>query len=110
MQRIDGRWVFSATDLVAQLECDHRTRLELARKAGLIEPRTTVPSAMLALAIKYGIAHENAVLQALQAEHGPDGVVLIAQPQPGDGPSIEAGARATREAMDRGVPVIYQGV
>ena len=37
MDRIDGRPVYSATDLVAYLACEHLTQLERAAIAGLVK-------------------------------------------------------------------------
>ena len=37
MDRIDGKPVYSATDLVAYLACEHLTQLERAAQAGLVQ-------------------------------------------------------------------------
>ena len=66
MDRIDGRPVYSATDLVAYLACEHLTQLERAALAGLVErPMRNDPE--LDVIRKRGFEHEARFLADLQA-------------------------------------------
>jgi hypothetical protein len=66
MQLIDGRPVFSATDLVGFLACEHLTALELAAAAHLVE-RPERPDAELDLIQQRGLDHEYRYLAGLEA-------------------------------------------
>ncbi len=69
MQLIDGRPVYSATDLVGYLACDHRLELERAALAGLVEkPIRNDPS--IDLVARRGMEHERRYLAELR-ERGP---------------------------------------
>jgi len=105
MQRLDGRFIYAASDLNAYLECRRLTELEMLVARGRLErPDTDDPHAELLR--RKGDEHERAHLELLQRRHG-DGVVTFESPER----SIEAYERAEREtlaAMRAGVPVIYQ--
>src|SRR5687768_14653529 len=67
MQVIDGRPVFSATDLVGFLACEHLTALELAAAAGLVtRPMRADPE--LDLIAQRGLDHERRYLKDLEAQ------------------------------------------
>ena len=67
MDRIDGRPVYSATDLVAYLACEHLTQLERAALAGLVKrPMRDDPE--LDVIRKRGFQHEARFLADLRAE------------------------------------------
>ncbi|MCM3883629.1 TM0106 family RecB-like putative nuclease [Frankia sp. R82] len=119
MYRLDGRWVISAGDLVDVVECGHRTALTQAVADGRVNVGVdqaapggggVVPlSPPDRTAVRHGEAHERRWLAHLRRTFGADGVVEIPRPEP----TVDglAGARAhTREALARGVPVVYQGV
>ena len=68
MQLLDGGWIYSATDLVARMECEHRTALDLASKGGVlpVEVVPAPPEGMAQLAGKHGDLHEQRVLEILR--------------------------------------------
>src|SRR6266540_3088581 len=66
MQLIDGRPVYSATDLVGFLACEHLTQLERAVLAGLAE-RPNLPDPELDVLRKRGDEHERRYLSELEA-------------------------------------------
>src|ERR1700690_4189648 len=106
MQLIDGRPVFSATDLVGFLACEHLTNLERAALAGLVKrPMRVDPE--LDRVVKRGMQHERRFLDERRAEglgiveiHVPEGVER--------GAGYRAAADATVAAMRAGTEVIYQ--
>ena len=106
MQRIDGRFIFSASDLNNALECDHLTQLEaLAARRELTRPE---PSETAALLARKGDEHELRQLDRFRAEYGAALVTFPAQ----SGHSFEQLAQAqerTVAAMATGAPLIYQG-
>ncbi|CCH33648.1 TM0106 family RecB-like putative nuclease [Saccharothrix espanaensis] len=105
MLTADGRLVHSPADLVDLLECEHRSRLTLALALGV--PGTPQPDERQdLLAAKHGIAHELAVLERFRARCD---VVEIAQPAPTHEALTKAAAE-TRQALDAGAEVVYQGV
>src|SRR2546425_2712879 len=74
MQRIDGTVVYSATDLVGYLECEHLTTLERAGIAGLVDrPERDDPE--LRVLQDRGVEHERHYLAYLreQGRHVVDG-------------------------------------
>jgi uncharacterized protein len=107
MQKIDGQPVYSASDLVGYLACEHLTALERAALNGL----TTRPDLMdpeLDVLQRRGHEHEQRYLAQLRAE-GLE-VVEVASAGPGEnhGDRLRASTAATEAAMKRGVDVIYQ--
>src|SRR5438093_12889707 len=67
MQRIDGTVVFSATDLVGYLECEHLTTLERAAASGLVDrPERDDPE--LRVLQDRGQEHEGRYLAYLQEQ------------------------------------------
>ena len=107
MDRIDGRPVYSATDLVAFLACEHLTQLERAAIAGLVE-RPIRDDPELDVIRKRGFQHEARYLADLRAE----GRVAVEIEQDGSiadrGDQLRAAAAATIAAMSAGSDVIYQ--
>ncbi|MBP2471663.1 uncharacterized protein JOF53_000535 [Crossiella equi] len=107
MLRTDHGLVHSPTDLVDLMECGHRSSLNQALALGL--PGAPQPEkGTEALVAKHGLAHEQAVLARLKAQHGA-GVVEIDTPAPTPTALAEA-AELTRAALAAGAPVVYQGV
>ena len=107
MQRIDGRPVYAATDLVAYLACEHLTALERAAVAGLVDrPMRDDPE--LDVIRKRGFEHEKRFLADLTS----DGRTVVTIEPDGSiddyGARIRAAATATIEAMASGADVIYQ--
>ena len=78
MDRIDGQPVYSATDLVAYLACEHLTQLERAALAGLVKrPMRDDPE--LDIIRRRGFQHEARFLADLRA----DGRVVVEIEQDG---------------------------
>ncbi|MDP9467578.1 MAG: TM0106 family RecB-like putative nuclease [Chloroflexota bacterium] len=107
MQIIDGSPVYSASDLVGFLACEHLTQLERAALAGLAT-RPNLPDPELDVLRERGRQHEARYLADLS--HDDRTVVEIApDAYPADhAESLRMAAAATREAMVAGADVIYQ--
>ena len=101
MQIIAGKRLYSASDLVGFLECEHLTTLEIINLETPL-PRA-VDDAQAKLIQDKGYAHEAAYLRGLR-EAGTEVVDVKL-----DGAGLDAAAAATLEAMQRGAEVIYQG-
>lgn len=107
MQLIDGRPVYSATDLVGYLSCAQLTNLERAALAGLVAAPQR-PDAELDVLHRRGLEHEQRYLEQLRAqgklvvEIEPDGSVAD------HGEQLRRAAQATEAAMAQGVDAIYQ--
>jgi predicted RecB family nuclease len=107
MDRIDGAPVYSATDLVAYLACEHLTQLERAAIAGLVKrPMRDDPE--LDIIRRRGFQHEARFLSDLRAA-GRDVVEIEKDGSATDrGAELRAAAAMTIEAMTAGRDVIYQ--
>jgi uncharacterized protein len=105
MQRLDGCFVYSASDLNDYLECKRLTELEVlvARKK---LPRPDPQDERAELIRRKGEEHEQRHLEGL-IERYPGEVVQFERAQPGVEQYREA-EKATLEAMQRGRRVIYQ--
>jgi uncharacterized protein len=107
MDRIDGRPVYSATDLVAYLACEHLTQLERAALAGLVK-RPIRDDPELDIIRKRGIEHERRFLAELEAA-GRTAIAIDIDGSAADrGEELRAAAAKTIEAMAAGADVIYQ--
>jgi uncharacterized protein len=105
MQRIDGRFVYAASDLNNFLECEHLTELDRLVALGELAPPQR-DDAQAELIARKGDEHERRHLAALR-EH-PAGVTELLRPAHSlDG--FEAAAQETIAAMERGDALIYQG-
>ena len=106
MQIIDGQPVFSATDLVGYLACEHLTALERAALGGLAR-RPHRDDRELDVIRKRGFAHEARYLDELRAGGG-----RIATIERNDeeerGERIARQAAETIDAMASGAEVIFQ--
>ena len=107
MDRIDGQPVYSATDLVAYLACEHLTQLERAALAGLVKrPMRDDPE--LDIIRRRGFQHEARFLEDLRA----DGRVVVEieedESSADRGDALRDAATRTIEAMASGADVIYQ--
>ncbi|MGH2375619.1 MAG: TM0106 family RecB-like putative nuclease [bacterium] len=107
MQLIEGVPVYSATDLVGFLACEHLTALERAALSGLVErPNRLDPE--LDIIRRRGVEHEARYL----AERSDEGQSVVTIDP--DGYEVEAGDRlraaaaATEHAMASARDVIYQ--
>ena len=108
MQLIDDRLVYSATDLVAFLECRHLASLERAVALRQLRPPFRDDPVLDRMA-RRGREYEARFLQDLRAQN-----LRIAEVRPPDtvSPSRAVGPEfdATLQAMRDGVDVIYQAV
>jgi len=100
MHRTDGNVLFSATDLMRFMGCQHATTLDLARLNGN-GPQPREDSADAALLQAYGDAHEKAHLARL-ISRGHD-VVEIARSD------LASNVAETRLALAQGPDVVFQG-
>ncbi len=110
MQLIDGRPIYSATDLVGFLECGHLADLDRAVAEGHLDPPLEQDPVLERVAQR-GMEHEQRFLEHLRAEGDPrvvdilDGIGHLPYRE-----RLERGAAATLEAMRGGADVIYQAV
>ncbi|HVR47291.1 MAG TPA: TM0106 family RecB-like putative nuclease [Candidatus Binatia bacterium] len=105
MQRVDGRFIFAASDLNDYLECKRLAELDsLVARRKIRKPDEV--DERKALIRRKGEEHERAYLEAMLARH-PDGVERFGRSEPGIENYREA-ERETLEAMRRGKPIIYQ--
>ena len=105
MEHVNGRLIFSATDLINHLECPHLTHLNIEVALGRedLEPSRSDTTNLVA---RKGDEHERAHLDRLAGE-GRE--IVRIESEPGlEG--TRAGARETVDAMRAGAEVIYQGV
>lgn len=99
MKLQDSTILLSASDLSGHIGCSHLTQLDLAAAQGFITaPEYLDP--MLELLQERGQEFENQYLKTLK-----DGGLLISEPI---GDESSSSLTKTREAMERGVDVIYQ--
>lgn len=101
---MDGRFIYSATDLNNYLECGHLISLERRVAQGELNRPERNPT--VALIAEKGLEHERRYLERLRAQHGE--IVEIAQAENSLG-AIRQAAAETVAAMERGAAVIYQG-
>jgi uncharacterized protein len=106
MQLIDGQPVFSATDLVGYLACEHLTALERAALADLVN-RPTREDRELDVIRQRGFQHEARFLADLRAE-GRSVIEVIRDDEADRGDQIRRQADDTINAMASGAEVIFQ--
>ncbi len=108
MQTIDGKPVFSATDLVGYLACEHLTELERAAMDQLVDrPMRVDPE--LDVIRRRGFQHEARYLSELEAAGKTIATIepdAYADETPGD--RLRLATQATVAAMREGADVIYQ--
>ena len=106
MQLIDGQPVFSATDLVGYLACEHLTALEQAALAGLVD-KPMREDRELEVIRQRGFQHEARYLEELR--HEGRRVETIARHEEEErGDRLRRQAAETIEAMASGVDVVFQ--
>ncbi len=104
MQSVGGKFLFSPSDLVSFVACEHLTQLELAVALGE-RTRPSFGNAYADLIKRKGEEHERNFLEALRgAGHV---VVQVGLGEPRD---FVAAAKATAEAVRAGAEYIYQAV
>jgi predicted RecB family nuclease len=105
MQHLDGRFVYSASDLNEYLECHRLAELNALVAAGKLR-RPEIDDPQAELVRRKGDEHERRHLAALQARHAGD-VICFERPNAGIEAYREAEER-TRQAMAQGARIIYQ--
>jgi predicted RecB family nuclease len=105
MQRIDGRFIYSASDLNNALECEHLTELEarVARR----ELERPEPGETAALLARKGDEHEQRQLARFRERYG-DALVAFRSESGHTPVTLAAAQEQTIAAMDAGAPFIYQ--
>src|SRR5688500_15581384 len=106
MQLIDGRPVFSATDLVGFLACEHLTALERAALAELVQ-RPEREDRELDVIRKRGFQHEQRYLDELKAD-GRRVATIDRDDDEERGERVRRQATETVAAMAAGVDVVFQ--
>lgn len=104
MQRVGGQFLFSPSDLVNFVACEHLTQLELAVALGE-GTRPSFGNAYTDLIKRKGEEHERSFLEALRAAGH-----VVTQVGLSEGRNFEAAAKATEEAIHAGAEYIYQAV
>jgi len=103
MQQLNGQYLFSATDLVAFLECEHLTELDLqAVQQPQWRAQRSKTDESAELIARKGNEHELAHLARLRAQGLR--VVDVAE----DGGEIGDRVARTRAAMESGADVVFQ--
>lgn len=100
MQKYDGQILYSASDIVNFLECEHLTTLDLIDLDTPLPKTEDDDEAKLIMA--KGIAHEADFLAELQSHH--DSFLDITR----ETRDLDSAVQATRAAMHAGVEIIYQ--
>ena len=103
MQLIDGRAVYSATDLIGFVACEHLTSLEIAVSAGLVK-RPFREDPELDLIARRGMEHERRFLDGLRSQ-GREITEIHREPS-----APQKAAEETVKALERGDDVVYQAV
>ena len=106
MQRLDGRLIVSAHDLVGFLGCEHVTVLDLEVAEEKREKPEYTEDPQLKLLQKRGFEHEARCLERLEAEGR---TVREIQKAGFTLDTLERAERETLAAMREGVAVVYQG-
>ncbi|HVA34131.1 MAG TPA: TM0106 family RecB-like putative nuclease [Candidatus Baltobacteraceae bacterium] len=104
MQRIDGCWIYSASDLNDFVECAHLTALE--REAALGGSGRPQRDAAVELLARKGDEHERRHLERLQRRYR--GLVAFADDGERSIQAYRAAQTKTLAAMEGGAPYIYQ--
>jgi predicted RecB family nuclease len=105
VQRVDGGFIYSASDLNNDLECRRLTWLEYQLSVGLLgRPEQGAAAGLIA---NKGAAHEARYRDALLAEHG-DRMVMFEPRVASTLDAYRAADAQTLTAMASGAPVIYQ--
>jgi len=105
MQKIDGRFVYSASDLNNFLECRHLTELE--RRVALGQLERPERDATVELIAQKGLAHEAKHLARLKETYGERLVAFEDRAENTDA-GLRAAEAATVAAMAAGAEIIFQ--
>ena len=101
MQKLNGKYLFSASDMVNFMDCVNLTHLDLKNFEQKLEMAAEDEQAKLIQA--KGIAHEKFFLAKLIKQH-PGSVIDIVE----HCPTREEQFKATNQAMQEGIAIIYQ--
>jgi uncharacterized protein len=105
VQLLNGRLLFSPSDLVGYVACEHLTNLDLQAARGAV-PRPSRTDPELEILRRRGLRHEREHLERLRTAGG-----VVEIPEPGSSlERIEHAAARTLHAMKEGAGVIYQAV
>ena len=108
MKKANGQLLYSATDLIAYLECEHLAKLERSASWGQIERPSHVDPVLDRIA-RRGEEHEHRLLESLRD----DGLMIVEIKLDMDLPyeeRLRRGRDQTLASMRDGVDVIYQAV
>ena len=106
VQRIDGRFVYSASDLNDDLECRHLSALERQTALGeLLRPAVDRSAELIAAK---GAEHESRQLARFAADAGPDDLAAFSPRIENTLDGMAAAEAETLAAMERGVRIISQ--
>jgi predicted RecB family nuclease len=105
VQRVEGGFIYSASDLNNDLECRRLTWLE--NKLAVGELRRPEPGAAVELIAEKGNAHEARYLAALRARHG-SAMIVFEERVENTRAAMAAADAQTFDAMAGGAPIIYQ--
>src|SRR5215472_7609998 len=107
MQRLEGRFVYSASDLNSYLDCKRLVELDsLVALGKLVRPETKNEQAELLQ--RKGEAHEAAHVQELREFYAGQEIATFEERPENSLDGYVRAEAATLEAMRSGVPVIYQ--
>jgi uncharacterized protein len=106
MRKLDGKWILSPRDLIAELECNHRLNLEWSAITGLIAKPKEENDAALQLVIDNGVAHEAQLVE----KHKKLGTVISISDPGLDIEGIKKSLDETLQATKDGIDVIHQAV
>ena len=108
MRHADGRFSFSATDLGHHLACNHLTSLRRAIALGELDPPPPYEDPRGDVLRQRGIEHEQRLLERFVADGR-----TVESITPADTPfshrDAATAAARTRDAMQRGADIVYQG-
>jgi predicted RecB family nuclease len=105
-QGSDRRVIYSASDLAAAARCEYALLRSFDARLGW-GPQVSSDDELLARTAQLGDEHEQRHLEELRAADHDENVVVIGRPAYTMA-GLSAAAEATREAVDRRAPVIYQ--
>ena len=108
MRHANGQLSFSATDLSRHLACNHLTSLRRGIAFGELEPPPSYDDPRAEVLRQRGLEHEQRLLDQLATDgRTVETIIPPDTPFPHRDPMVVA--ERTRDAMGRGIDVIYQG-
>ncbi len=104
MRNLDGRWILSPRDLIAELECNHRLSLDWSSSTGLMEKPGEENSKDMQLLIDRGRAHEQRLVDKYREQGS---FTSLGEPSFAI-ESIKKALEQTQQATKDGIEVIHQ--